>query len=120
MDAAQMMLDGSLEVKRARGVMDELDAFAVESDRRSGLINYSQAAIVLGVHRSRIGQFINEGRLQPVQFFGKDYLGVDDVRAFACEDRKRTGRPKKILDVARMAGHIVADPVQLAEAALYH
>jgi hypothetical protein len=118
METGQLMFDGSVEVKRARGFMAELDEFAQVSAKRSGLLNYSQAAVVMGLHRSRITQFVSAGRLHPVTFFGRDYLGVDEVRAFACEERKRSGRPR-LRDIVRVVGHAITDPMQVAEAAFY-
>lgn len=55
-----------------------------------------EAAVLLGVHRSRVAQFVTEGRLTPALTIGTSKLfRKADVLAFAAVPRTRTGRPPK-------------------------
>lgn len=57
------------------------------------LVPQHLVAEVLGVSKQRVGQFVDEGRLENVEFCGVRYCTERSVLAFAKIERKITGRP---------------------------
>ncbi len=58
------------------------------------LISQSMAAEALSLHRSRIGQLVDAGRIATVEIAGTRYIPGSALELFMVEERK-TGRPMK-------------------------
>lgn len=67
----------------------ELKAAIVE---RGPAVPVKSAAVLLGVHRSRIYQLIESGRFTPVEMHGHILICSDDLESYAREERA-AGRP---------------------------
>jgi predicted XRE-type DNA-binding protein len=62
------------------------------SREHGGLATQAMIAEALGVTRSRVGQFVNEGRLTTVEALGRRWVTVSSFEMFLTEERKN-GRP---------------------------
>ena len=59
------------------------------------MITAEEAAQIIGVHRARVYQFANSGRLPGIRTANGWFFKRSDVRKFAEKPRKE-GRPKKV------------------------
>jgi hypothetical protein len=95
------------QVSTRSAVMDaasQIKQFAALSHEHGGLLTQAQAALMLGLSRSRIGDFIEEGRLTSVtmEFWpGTDqastvrFVPGQAVLEFLTRERSKGGRPSK-------------------------
>ncbi len=67
----------------------------IEATMKHGpLVSQSMAAEALGLHRSRICQLVDAGRIATVEVAGTRYIPGSSLELFMIEERK-TGRPMK-------------------------
>ena len=96
--AAQMLIDGTFEeVQRAPisiPCQDDMRAMMEEMQRQDGLLNFRQAATLLGISRPRVSQLVQDGTLTRFTFGGHHYVSMKEVRARSLADVK-AGRPKR-------------------------
>lgn len=90
-----MKLEQIFEGKKKRDEDDNLKQVPPPGELGE-FITTAQAAKIIGVHRSRIRQFIMEKRLKtyaPEPGRRDNLLKLSEVEAFKTEDRDITGRP---------------------------
>lgn len=92
-----MLIDGSFETAAAAAVTPydpaEMEAMLQEMQTQDGLLNFTQAATLLGVSKPRVTQLVHAGTLRRFSFCGHHYVSMREVRARAASEVK-TGRPK--------------------------
>jgi hypothetical protein len=71
-----------------------LRQFIEATIKHGPLVRQSMAAVALDLHRSRIGQLVDAGRIATVTVGGERYIPASAVELFLTEERK-TGRPLK-------------------------
>jgi hypothetical protein len=81
--------------KQAEAVL-ELDRMSQAMIDEHGLLNHSQAALVLGVSVKRICELVHFGKLRRFDFLGRTYVSVREVKQRRKDDVK-AGRPKRTL-----------------------
>ena len=59
-----------------------------------GLLNHSQAALILDVTPARVTELVNLSKLHRFDFLGRTYVSVKEVKARREEDLK-AGRPRR-------------------------
>jgi hypothetical protein len=67
------------------------------------LLPQHMVADMLNLSRSRVGQLVDDGRLEAVEIHGVRYVTADSVEACAKIERKITGRPPKLVDNRELA-----------------
>ena len=82
------------EASKAMGVIEHYRELQRISQDEGMLIPQSYAAKVLRVHRSRVFQLVEDGRLKVVEVNGERYVTGNSVDAHLRSERK-TGRPAK-------------------------
>ena len=87
------------ERRQARRDLAAMSATMVDEQ---GLLNHSQAGLLLGVSVKRVGELVRLGKLKRFDFLGRTYVSVREVRERYQQDLK-AGRPKRSL-----AQHAVA------------
>ncbi len=102
--------------KQAEAVL-ELDAMSQAMIEEEGLLNHSQAALVLGVSVKRICELVHFGRLRRFDFLGRTYVSVREVKQRRKADVK-AGRPKRTLMQNVVAAVKVAVKTDAAQARL--
>ena len=75
---------------------ENLDRMAQAQREESGLLNFAQAALVLGVSSRRVCELTMIGQLRRFSFCGQHYVSFREVRARAASD-VRAGRPPRSL-----------------------
>lgn len=85
--------------KREKGKLAKLwqhleDLAAIEQ-RKGKLIQVSFAADLMSVHRSRVHQLIDAGKLEKVDVNGHPFVTVQSVAEY-CETERKAGRPAKV------------------------
>lgn len=95
--AAQMLIDGTFETfpdSVATFDPSEMGEMMQEMKRQDGLLNFSQAATLLGLSRARVSQLVMDGTFQRFTFCGHHYVSMKEVRVRAATEIK-LGRPPK-------------------------
>lgn len=95
--ASQMLIDGTFEeAKEQAQVFDsqEMRAMLAEMERQDGLLNFTQAATLLGVSQQRVSQLVRDGLLKRFTFCGHHYVSMKQIRERRAADVKG-GRPKR-------------------------
>lgn len=82
------------EKSKVAKAVDLVKEFTELQRQHGALVPASMVASVLNLSRERVRQFIDDGRLPAVNFRGSWYVGEDDLKEFAKQERK-TGRPPK-------------------------
>lgn len=82
--------------KKQAEAVQELDRMSQAMINEHGLLNHSQAAVVLGVSVKRICELVHFGKLRRFDFLGRTYVSVREVKQRRKEDVK-AGRPKRKL-----------------------
>ena len=72
----------------------ELNAMSEAMIREEGLLNHSQAALLLDVSPARVTELVNRLMLTRFDFLGRTYVSVREVRSRREEDLK-AGRPPR-------------------------
>ena len=75
---------------------ENLERMAQAQREEDGLLNFPQAAIILGVTRQRVGELTMLGLLRRFSFCGQHYVSFREIRARAASDVK-AGRPPRSL-----------------------
>jgi len=81
--------------RRARSPSCGTDEIAAVEQRKGKLIQVSFAADLMSVHRSRVHQLMDVGKLEKVEVNGHPYVTVQSVVAY-CETERKAGRPPKV------------------------
>jgi hypothetical protein len=83
------------ERKGARsGLLREFEEMSRVMVEEEGLLNHSQAALVLDITPARVTELVNLGKLKRFDFLGRTYVSVKEVRKRRDEDIK-AGRPAR-------------------------
>jgi hypothetical protein len=90
---AKLPKGGKGRVARLMDVLAELERVTNE---KGPVMPQALAADILGVSTQRVGQILDDGRLQGVQVGRCRFVIVSSFKEFAKEERK-TGRPPKVL-----------------------
>jgi hypothetical protein len=93
----------------AKSVLAELRQMTKASLDHDGLLNHTQAALVLDVSTRRIGELVELGKLTRLKFLGRTYVSVKEIMQRRNADLK-AGRPpasvaQNIRKVAKMMSH---------------
>jgi excisionase family DNA binding protein len=86
------------EKSKAVAATELVNEFIALQKKHGALLPATMVAVALNLSKARVYQFIEEGRLKAVMFRGVHYIGEDDLRKFAKEERK-AGRPCKARNV---------------------
>jgi hypothetical protein len=73
----------------------ELEQMAAKMIEEEGLLNFSQAAIVLEVSNQRVVQLVQAGKLDRFFYCGTNYVSYRQVCARRRADVNKGGRPKR-------------------------
>ncbi len=103
-----------IEESRAKRLLAEVKQMSRTSQREDGLLNHSQAALILDVSTRRVGELVQLGKLSRFDYLGRTYVSVREVLARRASDVK-AGRPlrtfrQRLLTAAKTVAHI--DPAQ--------
>nr|CRY97196.1 hypothetical protein [uncultured prokaryote] len=71
---------------------EEWQAYSDDSEREKGLVLASIAGKLLGVHKSRVYQLLDSGRLTRFEHFGHQWLSAGEIMDRLTE-QPRAGRP---------------------------
>lgn len=82
------------QVSAVRSAWDALEDFRALTRRHGGLVPPGAAAVLLGVHRSRVYQLIEAGRLEVVAYGVHQYVAADSLERWAKAEHP-VGRPRK-------------------------
>lgn len=96
--ALQMLIDGTFEDVQADAAPSfdpkEMRDMLLQMEKQEGLLNFTQAATLLGVSQQRVSQLVRDGILTRFSFCGHHYVSMKEVRARRESDVKG-GRPKR-------------------------
>lgn len=95
----------------------ELAAMSEAMVEEQGLLNHSQAGLLLGVSVKRIGELVRLDKLTRFDFLGRTYVSVREVRERYRQDLK-AGRPKRGLAQRAVASVKAALKTDAAQAKL--
>ncbi len=82
--------------KRKAELGRELDDMSAVMVREEGLLNHSQAALLLDITPARLTELVNLGKLTRYDFLGRTYVSVKEVKNRREQDLK-AGRPVRNL-----------------------
>lgn len=106
---AQFVIAGkaerSEERELARAIADKMSKAMIEEE---GLLNHTQAALLLGVSVKRVGELVRLGKLSRFDFLGRTYVSMREVRArdreeLAAGRRKKRKLPERVVDSVKAA-----------------
>jgi hypothetical protein len=83
-------------VKRKEELSRELDEMSAVMVAQEGLLNHSQAALLLDITPARLTELVNLGKLTRYDFLGRTYVSVKEVKVRREQDLK-AGRPVRNL-----------------------
>ena len=75
-------------------VNQEFEEMSEVMVREQGLLNHSQAALLLDITPARVTELVRLGKLTRYDFLGRTYVSANELRARRAEDVK-AGRPKR-------------------------
>ena len=114
--SAQLTFDGEEELEADLSV--SFSEFRRVSVREEGLVTASQAADILGVSKSRIGQLGEVGAVSSWSFWGRRYYSLREVGARRVAELSKGGRPRssgqKMAVAAKLLGGMTAPQVGVA------
>jgi hypothetical protein len=113
-DSAYAEAARSKEREQARPELDLMSSAMVAEE---GLLNHSQAGLLLGVSIKRIGELVRLGKLRRFDFLGRTYVSVREVRERYNQELK-AGRPKRGLAQSAVASVKAALRTDAAQAKL--
>jgi hypothetical protein len=90
--ATELARSSEDRAKRQKQLTRELDEMSVVMVREEGLLNHSQAALLLDITPARVTELVNLGKLVRYDFLGRTYVSVKQVRERREQDLK-AGRP---------------------------
>ncbi len=79
--------------------MQEMREFMVIQKEEGALITQTQAALLLGVTKVRVGELVGLGRFTMWEFLGGKYVSFKQVAEY-CRSARKSGRPSKIAFLA--------------------
>jgi hypothetical protein len=79
---------------RARRLLAELRQMSLAMQKEDGLLNHSQAALILDVSPRRVGELVELGRLSRFYYLGRTYVSVREIVARRDADLQ-AGRPRR-------------------------
>lgn len=85
---------------RVAKLWDHLAELRKVVEEKGMVIPQHMAANLLDLSKQRIGQLVDDGRLESIEMHGVRYVTEESVVAFAKEER-RNGRPPKSLDMSK-------------------
>jgi hypothetical protein len=106
LSATEMARSSKDRAKRKEELSRELDEMSAVMVAQEGLLNHSQAALLLGITPARLTELVNLGKLTRYNFLGRTYVSVKEVKARREQDPK-AGRPVRSL-AQKVAGGIKA------------
>ena len=83
------------EKSKLSKLWDELKEVKRLADEKGVIVPQHMAAGLLGLSKQRIGQLIDDGRLEGILIHGTRFVTENSIREFAGTERK-AGRPPKI------------------------
>jgi hypothetical protein len=110
-------LDARTARKEREAIGRELDAMSAAMVEEEGLLNHTQAAILLDVSVKRIGELVRLEKFKRFDFLGRTYVSVREVRERRQQELK-AGRPKQSLLKRIGAGIKAAAKTDSAQAKL--
>ncbi len=116
--SAQLTFDGEEEIESDPSI--SFSEFRRLSVQEEGLVTGSQAADILGISPSRVGQIAETGVFSTWEFWGRRYYSLREVGARRVAELSKGGRPRstgeKLCLAAKLVGKSTA--AQLGAAAL--
>ncbi len=103
---ASLGISGHAARKEREEMGRELEKMSAAMVEEEGLLNHSQAAILLDVSVKRIGELVRLEKLSRFDFLGRTYVSVREVRVRRDQDLK-AGRPPRNI-IQRFVGGIKA------------
>jgi hypothetical protein len=82
--------------KRKEELSRELDEMSAVMVAQEGLLNHSQAALLLDITPARLTELVSLGKLTRYDFLGRTYVSVKEVKVRREQDLK-AGRPVRSL-----------------------
>jgi hypothetical protein len=82
--------------KRREDLDQEFNDMSTIMVREKGLLNHSQAALLLDITPARVTELVNLGKFDRYDFLGRTYVSVKQVRERRDQDLK-AGRPARNL-----------------------
>ncbi len=76
-----------------KSLREEWQAYSDDSEQQKGLVLASIAGKLLGVHKSRVYQLLDSGRLTRFEHFGHQWLSAGEIMDRLSEPRSLGGRP---------------------------
>lgn len=89
-------VDAQPEVGTLEWAKRELAKFLEYNEVYGVLLTQAQAALVLGITRQAVAEYVKRGKLTIIESFGGKYIGSKDVIAFATREKLKGGRPSKV------------------------
>ncbi len=96
LSATEMARSAKDRSKRKAELGRELDDMSAVMVREEGLLNHSQAALLLDITPARLTELVNLGKLTRYDFLGRTYVSVKEVKNRREQDLK-AGRPVRNL-----------------------
>jgi hypothetical protein len=84
------------EKSKLEKVWDHLAEVRAVTAQRGPVIPQIMAAHLLNIGRARVGQLVDDGKLETVLVNGVRYVTADSVEAWAKSNRGKGGRPRKV------------------------
>jgi hypothetical protein len=94
--ATELARSAKDRAKRKEELSRELDDMSAVMVREEGLLNHSQAALLLDITPARLTELVNLGKLTRYDFLGRTYVSVREVKNRREQDLK-AGRPVRNL-----------------------
>ncbi len=76
-----------------KSLREEWQAYSDDSEQQKGLVLASIAGKLLGVHKSRVYQLLDTGRLTRFEHFGHQWLSAGEIMD-RLTDKPKSGRPR--------------------------
>lgn len=82
--ADQLVFEGiQADTNVKKGIWAQLKQYKKDSEVTGGLVIREQATAMLGISKSRMYQFVKEGRFEVYKHFGKEMFGADEIVEYA-------------------------------------
>lgn len=95
--SATLLARSAKDRTKRKGEMDrQLDEMSAVMVQEEGLLNHSQAALLLDITPARLTELVRLGKLHRYDFLGRTYVSVKQVKARREQDLK-AGRPARNL-----------------------
>ena len=94
--ATELARSAKQRTRQQEDLEREFNAMSEAMVREEGLLNHSQAALLLDITPARVTELVNLGKLGRFDFLGRTYVSVKQVRERREQDLK-AGRPVRNL-----------------------